>query len=135
MNPALASMIFVFGSNLAGVHGAGAAAWAARHRGALAGVGRGPTGQAYALPTKDITIRALPLSVIAVFAHEFKDYARKYPDTQFQVTAIGCGLAGHTPEDIAPMFADAPPNCVMPHRFLPTLRTLGVAKNFLFWSE
>ena len=104
--------IFVFGSNLAGRHGAGAALFARRNHGAVYGVGIGRTGNAYAIPTKDEKIRTLPLDRIAPYVTEFLDYAREHPELSFQVTRIGCGLAGYEVHQIAPMFNGASSNCV-----------------------
>lgn len=98
------NMVFVFGSNLAGIHGAGAALYAASYKGARYGVGVGRTGQSYAIPTKDSRIETLPLDKIQKFVDEFIAYAKERPTLMFQVTCIGCGLAGHKHEDIAPMF-------------------------------
>lgn len=106
--------IFVFGSNLAGIHGAGAAWEAATHFGAARGVGEGMTGQAYALPTKDKDLEVRPLEDIRVSVERFLDYAEEYPAVDFFVTRVGCGFAGYTDADIAPMFRDAPLNCVLP---------------------
>lgn len=99
--------VFVFGSNLAGVHGGGAAAQAYKHFGAKWGVGRGKTGNCYAIPTKDENIETLPLHHVEVYVAEFIDYAKEHPDLTFLVTEIGCGLAGFKVEQIAPLFADA----------------------------
>lgn len=107
-------MIFVFGSNLAGRHGKGAALCARNKHGAEYGVGVGRTGNAYAIPTKDERIRTLPLESIAVYVKQFLDYAKAHPELEFQVTKIGCGLAGYQERDIAPMFKDAPLNCQLP---------------------
>ncbi len=104
-------MIFVFGSNLAGRHGAGAALHAAKNCGAIYGQGHGLQGQSYGIPTKDHRIRTLPLHVISTFVDDFKRFARERPKMQFQVTNIGCGLAGYHVKDIAPMFKGAPDNC------------------------
>lgn len=106
--------IFVFGSNLAGRHGKGAAFTAKRSFGAVYGVGVGHTGNAYAIPTKDRNIRTLPLSEIRKYVEGFVIYAEQNPTLMFTVTKIGCGLAGYTEEQIAPMFANAPQNCVLP---------------------
>lgn len=108
------STIFVFGSNLAGRHGKGAALFAKNNHGAKYGVGVGPTGNAYALPTKDQHIRTLPLTAIAIHVADFIDYARKHPELQFLVTKIGCGLAGYQEHQITPFFKDAPDNCKLP---------------------
>lgn len=107
-------MIFVFGSNLAGVHGAGAALCAAREYGAIRGQGVGPQGNSYAIPTKDENIETLPLERIKPFVLQFLDYARIHKELRFEVTRIGCGLAGYTDNDIYPMFEDAPENCELP---------------------
>lgn len=107
-------MIFVFGSNLAGVHGAGAALFARKTHGAINGAGVGPQGNAYAIPTKDERIETLPLSRIQPFVEMFLEYARAHQELQFQVTRIGCGLAGYTDSDMAPMFKRAPINCHLP---------------------
>ncbi|OYV75010.1 MAG: hypothetical protein B7Z66_14450 [Chromatiales bacterium 21-64-14] len=102
--------VFVFGSNLAGRHGAGAARYAAAVFGAAAGVGSGPTGQSYAIPTKDERLKTLPLERIAPEVRAFYRYAEGHPDADFLVTPIGCGLAGYRKEWIAPLFATPPRN-------------------------
>lgn len=107
-------IIFVFGSNLAGHHGAGAARDALQDWGAAPGVGEGRTGDSYAIPTKDAKIRTLPLFEIFWSIKRFIAYAHRHPELDFQVTRIGCGLAGYRDADIAPLFADAPPNCHLP---------------------
>lgn len=104
-------MIFVFGSNLAGIHGAGAARYAHEHEGAVWGIGEGHYGNSYAIPTKDHMIRSLRIPTIRSHVVRFLSYANNHPELVFKVTQIGCGLAGFKPEDIAPMFQDAPDNC------------------------
>lgn len=115
--------IFVFGSNLAGAHGAGAALHAVEQYDAEYGVGAGPTGRAYAIPTKDERIRTLPLDRIKPYAIQFNLYAwRLYADranVEFLVTRIGCGLAGYGDEDMAPMFTHLPPSCILPRQWEP----------------
>jgi len=111
-------MIFVFGSNRAGIHGAGAAAFAAKHHGAQLGVGEGLTGNSYALPTCDASIRPLPLSDITLHVDRFLAYAKERPQLSFQVTRVGCGLAGYTDEQIAPLFLAAPDNVWLPAAFV-----------------
>jgi hypothetical protein len=111
-------MIFVFGSNLAGVHGAGAARFAYEHHAAKLGVGKGLTGESYALPTCDRELRPLPLDIIATHVERFLECARRYPTLQFQVTRIGCGIAGYTDTDIAPLFLKAPDNVWLPSAWL-----------------
>lgn len=105
---------FVFGSNLAGRHGAGAALFAKRHHGAVTGIGVGPQGRSYAIPTKDRDVRTLPLPTIEYYVKQFIDYARAHPSDIFNVTRIGCGLAGYKDSDIAPMFKNASANCKLP---------------------
>lgn len=104
--------IFVFGSNLSGRHGAGAAHFARMWYGAVYGVGRGRTGESYAIPTKNEDLHSLALIHIEREVREFVEYARYYKDLKFLVTRVGCGLAGYTNAQIAPMFRDAPKNCI-----------------------
>lgn len=105
-------MIFVFGSNEAGYHGAGAAYHARMNLGARMGIGFGQTGQCFAIPTKDRSIRkTLPPHIIQSYVTAFLNFASGRPDLEFQVTCLGCGLAGYKHKDIAPMFADHPANC------------------------
>jgi len=106
------NIIFVFGSNLAGIHGAGAALFANYWYGAERGIGVGRTGQAYAIPTKDAKFNVLTLDVIRLHVWLFLDYAKKHPEEEFFVTRIGCGYAGYSNPDIAPMFRGAPENCM-----------------------
>jgi hypothetical protein len=106
--------IFVFGSNLAGIHGAGAALHARLHHGARQGLGIGLVGTSYAIPTKNEHLETLPLTVIKSFVDRFIDYARATPELTFFVTRIGCGLAGYTDEEVRPMFHDAPDNVELP---------------------
>lgn len=103
-------VVFVFGSNLAGIHGAGAAREAFDLWGAKWGVGVGLQGRSYAIPTKDRDIRTMPLAEIRPHVQEFVRYAAVHSGVSFLVTAIGCGLAGYDPADIAPMFAGASEN-------------------------
>lgn len=106
--------IFVFGSNLDGRHGAGAAKIARVNFRAEYGVAEGPTGRAYAIPTKDKKLATLPLEAIEQSVKTFVAHAASNPKLNFFVTRVGCGLAGYSDEDIAPFFADAPANCSMP---------------------
>lgn len=103
--------IFVFGSNLAGRHGAGAAKFAVDHHGAVYGKGIGIQGHSYGIPTKDQFIKTLPLDIIARHVEVFKDFARRHDELTFYVTPIGCGLAGYKREQIKPFFEDMPSNC------------------------
>jgi len=109
--------IFVFGSNLAGRHGKGAALYAKQHKGARYGQGVGLQGNSYAIPTKDQNIKTLPLETIKIYIDEFIKFAINNPDLTFEVTKIGCGLAGYMPKDIAPMFKGVPGNVLLPQEF------------------
>lgn len=106
--------VFVFGSNLAGRHGKGAAACALANHGAIYGQGKGLQGSSYAIPTKDKELKALPLPAISVYVLEFLYFAHKHPNYTFNVTRIGCGLAGYTDEQIGPMFNEASANVNLP---------------------
>jgi hypothetical protein len=110
-------MIFVFGSNLAGRHGKGAAKFALLNHGAIYGKGWGLQGNSFAIPTKDANLVTLSLSFIKGYVDSFIDFAEKNPDLTFQLTPIGCGLAGYKPEHIGPMFKNSPPNVVIPDEF------------------
>jgi hypothetical protein len=103
--------IFVFGSNLAGYHGRGAAKTALLYFGAVYGVGQRFTGKCYAIPTKDHKIKTLPLEGIAIYVDSFISIAALFPERVFIVTKIGCGLAGYKDHEIAPLFKGAPSNC------------------------
>lgn len=113
--------IFVFGSNLAGRHGSGAAKDARENYGAVYGVGIGMTGDCYAIPTKDYSIKTLPLNRIKFYVDQFLTFARDKPNWTFMVTAIGCGLAGYKPEEIAPLFAGRSFNVKLPMKFIEVL--------------
>ena len=106
--------IFVFGSNLAGRHGAGAALFARHNHGAIYGQGIGLQGQSYAIPTKDKYLQPLSLEQIESHVKQFIWFAQQNQWMKFNVTRIGCGLAGYDDYQIAPMFRDAPLNCNLP---------------------
>lgn len=106
------SNIFVFGSNMAGRHGKGAALTARCRYGAEYGVGVGATGRAYALPTKDEELKTLPLRGIKLRVRELCQYAANNMKDTFIVTKVGCGLAGYKDEEIAPLFEVSEPNMV-----------------------
>lgn len=110
-------MIMVFGSNLAGRHGKGAALEARKKHGAIYGQGIGLQGNSYAIPTKDEHIKTLPLSTIIYYVEDFIDFAKAHPKLEFQVVPIGCGLAGYKPIDIAWMFEKIPSNIHLPQEF------------------
>jgi hypothetical protein len=111
--------VFVFGANIAGIHGAGAALLAVRQFGAIQGQGVGLQGRSYAIPTKDHEIKTLPLNTIQGYVNEFCSFARRTPDLKFFMTKIGAGLAGYTVEDIAPLFRKnvIPENVWLPVEF------------------
>lgn len=100
--------IFVFGSNLSGIHGAGAAKLAFEKFNAEWGCGAGMTGQCYAIPTKSENIaRTLSIAEIKPYVNGFIKQAKLIQGLVFLVTEIGCGLAGHKHSDIAPLFKEA----------------------------
>jgi len=94
--------IFVFGSNLAGMHGGDAVRTARLHFGAVLGNGDGPQGKSYAIPTMQGGVET-----IRPYVDKFIRYAKAHPEQTFLVTPIGCGIAGFMPEDIAPLFEEA----------------------------
>jgi hypothetical protein len=100
--------IFVFGSNLKGIHGAGAAKLAMRW-GAKIGQGEGLQGKTYALPTCEVPVRGSKLEIneLKKYVDNFIEFAKKNKDLTFLVTRIGCGLAGLTVEEVAPLFEEA----------------------------
>lgn len=110
--------VFVFGSNLAGRHGKGSALEAVMNHGAIYGQGWGRQGDSFAIPTKGYKLERLPLPLIAHFVRGFKLYAAANPGEQFKVVAIGCGLDGYKPADIAPMFDHSPANVMLPRDFI-----------------
>lgn len=112
--------VFVFGSNIDGHHGGGAAYFAYRTFGAVWGVGEGLTGHCYALPTMEgaTSFRR----AVATFI----DCAKQHPNLIFLVTAVGCGIAGYTSDEVAPMFRDAVnvPNVYLPKCFWDIIEEL-----------
>lgn len=112
--------IFVFGSNLEGHHGGGAALLAWKKWGAIWGQGTGLQGQTYGIPT----IHGGP-DRIKPYVDEFISFARQHPELTFLVTEIGCGIAGFRPAEIAPLFRDAVDveNIHLPQRFWEVLNT------------
>lgn len=110
---------FVFGSNLAGRHGAGAAQLAMERFGAVYGVGSGPTGHCYALPTKDGQMRSRSLHEIRDAIQYFLVHARLNPATRFLVTKVGTGLACYPVSVIGKLFTNEgiPENVCLPREF------------------
>ena len=113
--------IFVFGSNLSGRHGRGTAALAREHHGAVYGKGVGLQGASYAIPTKDHALRGLPLDQIAHYVQRFIEFANEHTEMNFMVTRVGCGMAGYSDKQMAPLFEDAPKNCQLPDEWIPFL--------------
>lgn len=110
--------IFVFGSNLAGMHGGGAARVAHQRFGAVLGVGVGLQGQSYAIPTMQGGVET-----IRPYVDEFIAFAKEHPELHFLVTRIGCGIAGFRDSEIAPLFAAALPleNVSLPRSFVKAI--------------
>ena len=106
--------IFVFGSTRAGFHGGGAAAMAHMYFGAIWGQGIGLQGQSYAIPTMEGGA-----DYVGHYVDEFIAFAKEHPEYKFLVTEIGCGIAGFTPQQIAPLFRDtiSMDNVSLPKRF------------------
>lgn len=116
----LPHQVFVFGSNEAGIHGAGAARDAADFFGAIHGIGFGHYGQSFAIPTESVGLETLSLRRIKDYVELFLFYAAAHPEFEFVVTPIGCGLAGYKPADIAPLFSniETQARVVLPEEFL-----------------
>ena len=93
--------IFVFGSNAQGLHMGGAARFAMEKFGAGWGIGEGLQGKSYAIPTME------GLENLAPAVQRFTSFAKQHKELKFFVTAIGCGIAGYQPEEIAPLFWEA----------------------------
>ncbi|MDD2603013.1 MAG: hypothetical protein PHC48_02020 [Prevotella sp.] len=111
--------IFVFGSNLRGMHGGGAARIAMDLFGAIMGQGVGLQGQSYAIPTMQGGVET-----IKPYVDEFIEFAKQHPELKFLVTRIGCGIAGFHDEEIAPLFVAAVdvPNIYLPKSFWQVLQ-------------
>lgn len=110
--------IFVFGSNLGGIHGGGAARAAYNRFGAVWGQGVGLQGQSYAIPTMQGGVET-----IKPYVDEFIEFAQTHPELKFLVTRIGCGIAGFRDEQIAPLFATAidKENIILPKKFVEAI--------------
>jgi hypothetical protein len=116
--------VFVFGSNLRGAHGAGAAKLAVEKFGAIYGEGEGLMGRSYAFPTKDENIKTLSLADIKTSVDNFLVCCKKYPQKTFLITAVGTGLAGYSASQIAPLFKEVAllRNVTLPKEFVICLR-------------
>lgn len=110
--------VFVFGSNLEGLHGGGAALLAYERFGAIWGQGTGLQGKSYGIPTMHGGV-----DVIAPYVDDFIAFAREHRELKFLVTEIGCGIAGFTVEEMAPLFKGAmdEENIYLPQRFIKIL--------------
>jgi hypothetical protein len=108
--------IFVFGSNLAGIHGAGAAKQALKY-GAKYGIGNGFYGNTYAIPTKDENINSMSLNCIKGYTTSFVYFTLIFPHLRFFVTRVGTGLAGFKDCQIAPLFIGCNENCNFPEEW------------------
>lgn len=111
--------VFVFGSNLAGIHGKGSAKVAAERYGAKKGIGFGLEGQSFALPTKDMKIKTLTIIQIKYYVDKFVEFAKRNNQLTFFVVEVGCMNAGYEPKDIAPLFKEVKEieNIYLPERF------------------
>lgn len=111
--------VFVFGSNLEGMHGGGAALLAYNRFGAVWGQGTGLQGKSYGIPTMHGGV-----DTIAPYVDEFIAFARGHRELKFLVTEIGCGIAGFSVAEIAPLFRDAldEENIYLPQRFIDVLK-------------
>lgn len=111
--------VFVFGSNLRGMHGGGAAATAHRCFGAVWGQGVGLQGQSFAIPTMQGGVKT-----VKPYVDEFIEFAKCHPELRFLVTKIGCGIAGFREEQIALLFAEAidVKNIILPRDFVEIIK-------------
>ena len=108
------NQIFVFGSNLAGIHAGGAARYAKGHFKAVEGIGEGPTGQCYAFPTLDKNFNQLNDERQHRAAWEFLNYARSNPNKIFLLTKVGCGIARRPEWYMKSLFKKSPENIIKP---------------------
>ena len=126
--------VFVFGSNLAGAHGGGAARVALEKFGAIWGQGVGLQGHSYAIPTMQGGVET-----IKPYVDEFIDFAKVHPEYTFLVTPIGCGIAGFTAQEIAPLFAHAMDvtNILLPEEFAKIINDdhERFCRSFDYWSD
>lgn len=119
--------IFVYGSNLKGINGAGSALEAKKNHGAKNGIGKGLNGNAYAIPTKKEPYVNMSFDELKVHLHDFVDFVKAHPEMQFNMTRVGCGLAGFTPAQVAPQLKELANaenmNWEMSKDFLPFIKT------------
>lgn len=112
------TVVFVFGSNLAGKHMQGSAMTAKKFHGAIEGQGEGLQGRSYAIPVRDHDLKPLPLWRIARSIHGLRSFAESRSDLQFRVAAIGCEDETFTAAEIAPLFQNMPAQFDLPYVFL-----------------
>lgn len=126
--------IFVFGSNLSGAHGGGAALAAYRKFGAIWGQGVGLQGRSYGIPTMQGGV-----DTIRPYVKDFIEFAKSHHEYKFLVTRIGCGIAGFHDEEIAPLFADAIDieNIILPREFVKVIQQQVCTQdsNQITWNE
>ena len=125
--------IFVFGSNQNGYHDSGAARVAMEKFGAIWGQGVGLQGQSYAIPTMQGDVKT-----IKPYVSDFYNFAVKHPEYKFLVTRIGCGIAGFSPEEIAPLFTNAIElnNVVLPKDFVDVIQEKNKwIESFDYWAD
>jgi hypothetical protein len=122
----LGKAVFVFGSNRQGRHGKGTAKLARRKHGAIYGQAEGLQGNSYAIITKELrkSKKKVTLKEIKAGVDKFLKFAKQHPEWTFNVSPIGCGLAGRTPKQIGPMFRKHSKNVVLPKEFVPYCRSL-----------
>ncbi len=125
--PTASFEVLVFGSDLAGRHNSGDALTALRDHGAIYGRGVGLQGRSYALPVRDEQGKLLPVPIIARYVDAFVRLAATHRQTTFHVTRIGCGRDAYRDEEIAPLFAAAPPNCRLPRGWRNSRTGAGLA--------
>jgi hypothetical protein len=113
--------VFVFGSNLSGIHGAGAAKYANQVLKYPWGIFEGLTNGAYGIPTKDADIGFMELEKIRPFVERFCDHTHRNPQNRYFVTRVGCVLAGHEDRHMAALFREAAANCSFAEEWRPYL--------------
>ena len=124
------NQIFVFGSNESGLHGGGAANLAYHNFGATMYQGLGLSGNSFAIPTKDWLVDTLDLKTIQFYVNRFEQFVRTHPSLEYMITRIGCGIAGYTAEEIAPMFKNFVDleNIYLPEDFIKIINNLNLEK-------
>lgn len=115
--PRTANTVYVFGSDLGGRHTHGTALVALREHGAVYGAAVGLQGRSYALPVRDEQGEKLPLTMIKRYVEAFLRFAGNHRELTFHVTRIGCERGAYSEREIAPLFAQAPPNCQLPRKW------------------